>query len=137
MRSLPQKLLATAAIAVTATLGVAATGSPAFASTNASVYTTEGHKAGMGNFAGDASPSSSKERWNACDHRKDGYWTVTTISWDGGHKHSVTDKGENDGECKLRDDVNIPEEKKVTLTVCLQKGAHGRLKYCNSTTAKA
>jgi hypothetical protein len=138
MRNLSRKALCLAAVAASATLGVAATGTPAFAAAqNASVYTTEGHKGGMGNFAGDASRSSSKERWNACDHRKDGYWTVTTLKWGTNHKYSVTDKGENDGVCKLRDDVNVPEETKVTITVCLQKGTHGALKYCKSATGRA
>lgn len=97
-------------------------------SVTVSAHTTDGGaKGGRGHFI------HQGDRPLACDTQGDGYRVRTTLYWSdskGNHFPWVEDANGNNGDCMVREDINIPEGTDVTLKVCLKKSAKGEEKWC-------
>lgn len=93
-----------------------------------SVTTTDsGEKCGRGHFI------NQGDKPIACDTQADGKRVITYIYWTSGNQNrwsTVEDTNGTNGDCQIRENVNLPEGTKVTLKTCLKSGANGKEEYC-------
>lgn len=93
-----------------------------------SVTTTDsGEKGGRGHFI------NQRDRPLACDTQDDGKRVITYIYWNQGNQNrwaTIEDANGANGDCMVRENVDIPEGTKVILKTCLKTGANGKEEYC-------
>ncbi|GLW19454.1 hypothetical protein Stsp01_61970 [Streptomyces sp. NBRC 13847] len=93
-----------------------------------SVTTTDsGEKGGRGHFI------NQGDRPLACDTQPDGKRVITYIYWNYGGTNrwtTIEDTNGANGDCMVRENVDIPEGTKVILKTCLKSGANGTEEYC-------
>lgn len=106
--------------AVVAAIAIGA--SPAFASYDGTVKTTDSHEGGYAHY------SASTKTLGVCDHSSDGLRAVAKI----GDQPWIADATGNDGVCVSKR-YNLMKNMNYKVQVCLQDGASGPRKYCNYT----
>ncbi|GAO05936.1 hypothetical protein NCG97_14675 [Streptomyces lydicamycinicus] len=93
-----------------------------------SVNTTDsGAKGGRGHFV------NQGDKPLACDTQADGKRVITYIYWNSGNQNrwsTIEDTNGANGDCMVRENVDLPEGTKVILKTCLKSGANGALEYC-------
>ncbi|MET9920998.1 hypothetical protein ABZZ04_28535 [Streptomyces sp. NPDC006435] len=116
-------------------VGLAVVSTAAYAGTNTYAVTTDDNPGGHVSFDHDG-PGAEQEWINVCDDDSDGYRATVQASWSGGSIR--LDAAGGKGTCKSTgSSFNIPEGKKVTLTVCLRNGYSGSPKFCATTSGTA
>ncbi|MER6331598.1 hypothetical protein ABT298_20140 [Streptomyces sp. NPDC001034] len=96
--------------------------SPAFASWSGSVTTTDSHDGGYAHY------EASNKTVAVCDHSSDGMRAVARI----GSAPWFADANGNNNVCVSKK-FDLTKDMNYKLEVCLQDGASGPRKYCNST----
>lgn len=102
--------------------------------------TVEARTTDSGAIGGRAHWIADGDKVAACDTQADGKRVRATIYWGdstGSHYAWVEDANGANGDCIIRNDLNLPEGAKVGLEVCLKSGSEGRKEYCGTATGVA
>ncbi|MBO0654232.1 hypothetical protein J1792_16065 [Streptomyces triculaminicus] len=102
--------------------------------------TVEARTTDSGAIGGRAHWIADGDKVAACDTQADGKRVRATIYWNdstGSHYAWVEDANGANGDCMIRNDLDLPEGTKVGLEVCLKSGSEGRKEYCGTATGVA
>ncbi|MFE7891443.1 MULTISPECIES: hypothetical protein [unclassified Streptomyces] len=102
---------------------------PASAGTDISVHTTDPWQSGTAGF------KANGDSVTVCDNRADGMRATAVFVYTGAHiseRVKISDTNGSGNSCATKA-FDIPEGNRVLLSVCVQNGADGALKYCSDS----